>query len=540
MGRAQPHRHRQGYRRQHTGHGILPPGLGPQKKGRGEEDIQKYQPVFQVRVGEVQGVVGDRRQNPGYPEDIPGQQSRHETDHRPQGYPEEARQDCPKPQREHKAGGCQAQQVAYRRDQYQRPEVDSAQRHRECHGPHGGRQAGNQQSADLPTRSLPQQQVLELRRQPEKPRHGSEGQLQTDGGRRKGVRQQDQKQGGGQRGGRVAVPLKQGCRQHEHHHDAGPDHRGTGPGQQRIEHQDGQRQHRRQTVPVPSCEQQNQRHQKAAVHPGHRQDVAESRLRQVGPGFFRQSGRVPGEDGAEERGLISVKQRRHPVLHGPGRMGGPPPWRAGGSLTVDGFVSPLVGQQEHSLSGEVGNGILPKPGGILKFHLCRHCLSRLQVQQVRPAVADHLAQGNPLQLHCHLGAVVRGDGVLQKSHGSGALAAGQGRKRRPYSIAVQPVPPQGQGQPRAHQQHPLPPKSRQQQGEAGRGKENCRHGQKKPLRQQILGQTDPQSEGHGERGQLAHGLSSFPSCQTARPAAAQNSGQAAKEPQFCSLRRIHA
>ena len=54
---------------------------------------------------------------------------------------------------------------------------------------------------------------------------------------------------GGQRGGRVAVPLKQGCRQHEHHHDAGPDHRGTGPGQQRIEHQDGQRQHRRQTVP---------------------------------------------------------------------------------------------------------------------------------------------------------------------------------------------------------------------------------------------------------------------------------------------------
>ena len=268
--------------------------------------------------------------------------------------------------------------------------------------------------------------------------------------------------------------------------------------------------------------------------------MAESRLRQVGPGFFRQSGRVPGEDGAEERGLISVKQRRHPVLHGPGRMGGPPPWRAGGSLTVDGLVSPLVGQQEHSLSGEVGNGILPKPGGILKFHLCRHRLARLQVQQVRPAVADHLAQGNPLQLHCHLGAVVRGDGVLQKSHGSGALAAGQGRKRRPYSIAVQPVPPQGQGQPRAHQQHPLPPKSRQQQGEAGRGKENCRHGQKKPLRQQILGQTDPQSEGHGERGQLAHGLSSFPSCQTARPAAAQNSGQAAKEPQFCSLRRIHA
>ena len=106
--------------------------------------------------------------------------------------------------------------------------------------------------------------------------------------------------------------------------------------------------------------------------------------------------------------------------------------------------------------------------------------------------------------------------------------------------AAAPVPPQGQGQPRAHQQHPLPPKSRQQQGEAGRGKENCRHGQKKPLRQQILGQTDPQSEGHGERGQLAHGLSSFPSCQTARPAAAQNSGQAAKEPQFCSLRRIHA
>ena len=57
----------------------------------------------------------------------------------------------------------------------------------------------------------------------------------------------------------------------------------------------------------------------------------------------------------------------------------------------------------------------------LGFHYYRHRLARLQVQQVRPAVADHLAQGNPLQLHCHLGAVVRGDGVLQQGHGGGAL-----------------------------------------------------------------------------------------------------------------------
>ena len=421
VGRPQIHRRRQGHRRQHCGHGVFPPLPGPQKAGGGEQDVQKHQPVFQIRVGEVHRVVGNGGQHPGHPQDVSRQQGRGKADHRPQGQPEEAGQHRQQSQHEHGAGGRQAQEVAERRDQHQGAEVDGAQGHREHHGPHGGRQAGGQQPVHPSPGFLPHQQVLDPRRQPQQPRHGPKGQLQTDGGRGEGIGQQNQKQGGGQRGGRVAVPLEQGRRQHEHHHDAGPDHRGAGAGEKRVKHQDGQRQRRHQTTPVPAGRQQDQGHQEAAVHPGHRQDVAQPRLRQVRPGLVRQAGGVSGEDGAQKGRHVSVEQRRHLGLHGPGRPGGPPPGRTGGALAADGLVSPLVGQQEHSLGGEVGDGVLPEPGGVLELHPGRHRLSRPQVQQVLPAVVDHLAQGKAVQLHRHLGAVVRGDGVLQQGHGGGAL-----------------------------------------------------------------------------------------------------------------------
>ena len=212
----------------------------------------------------------------------------------------------------------------------------------------------------------------------------------------------------------------------------------------------------------------------------------------------------PGEDGAQKGRLVPVEQLCHVVLHGPGGPGRPPTGRAGRALAVDSILSPLVGQQEHSLGGEVGDGVLPEPGGVLEFRLGRHRLARPEVQQVLPAVVDHLAQGGPLQLHRHLGTVVRGDGVLQQGHGGGPRPAGQAHQRIPDGIAVQPVPPQGQRQARADQQRPLPPETRQQQGKAGRGKAARRQGKQMLRRQQVLGQIDAQGEGGREGRQPPH------------------------------------
>ena len=302
---------RQGQASQDGRQGVLPSGCFPAQPGRQEQDIGIGQPVFQIWIRKIRRVVWNFRQQSRHKQNIPGQQGRYHRQQLCRRQAEKAQQDRHQPQHKHTAGGPQAQQIAQGRDQRQRAEVPAGQGHREHQSTHGSGKASRQEAGHPVPFPAVHQQAVQPWRQEQDARHGGKGQLQADGRGGKGICQQNQEQGRKQGRGAVAVPAANRRSQQKGQHDAGAQDGGAPPGEGRVERQQRQSAQCRETTAVFSCQIGHQRQQEAAVHPGNRQNVVQSRLRQRRGALIGKPGLVSCQDGGQEPGFIAHEQLRN-------------------------------------------------------------------------------------------------------------------------------------------------------------------------------------------------------------------------------------
>ena len=185
-------------------------------------------------------------------QNILDQQPWHKADHRPQRQAEKAEKHCRQPADEHDPHCPQAQQVAQKGHRGETAEIVGADRRRQFQTPEGCRNTNSCKGKEPAMLFLSCQPPVELRRQPQQPRHRPEGQLQADRFDRKWIVHQNQKQRRQHCCRRVALPAKQGRRRQKAQHHAGPHHRGRPAGEHRVEDQRGDGCRRRQTPPVLS------------------------------------------------------------------------------------------------------------------------------------------------------------------------------------------------------------------------------------------------------------------------------------------------
>ena len=361
---------------------------------------------------------------------------------------------------------------------------------------------------------LPCQSPVDPGRQPQKPRHRPEGQLQADRFDRKWIVHQNQKQRRQHCRRRVALPAEQGRRRQKAEHHAGPHHRGRRPGEGRIENQHRNGRCRSQTPPVLSREKAHQRQQIGTVHAADRQNVVDARFRKVHVRLNGQFPLPPRQQGQQKACVVPVKEGSDSLLHGAAQPGGPPPDGVRISL-AEGRRSPAVSQQEHALGVEHRYIVIPDAGGALQIHVIRDPLARAQLQKgCVPVIGQPSRQA--LRLHRRLCTEAGLGGILRQGHGQGPLAIRQGLHGFADLPDIQPVPPQRQR--RAHQteDRPFPPTFRQKQRPKAQCKAHQATGQQPAARQQILRQKDPCGKPAAEQRQPSH-LTGYGSGRSVRP-----------------------
>ena len=271
---------------------------------------------------------------------------------------------------------------------------------------------------------LASQELVQPGRQPQKPRHGSKGKLQADGGCREGVLQQDAPKSRRHGRGRIVLPPEQGCKTQERKHDAGPDYGGAPAGHQGIKRQcrDG---HQGAQPLAAECDCLQKERQKAAVHAGDGKDMVDPRLGEVGLNLRRQSGLVSCQDAAQQRGSITGKQAGDAVHQGVPGPDRPPADGSGSAVGDPERRCPLpcfIGQQKDPLGGERGHVLIVDRCGAFQCDSYLHALAGRKLQQIRLAV-EHQLSGKTIQQNGDLGSVIRWLGIIRQSQ-CDALAAG--------------------------------------------------------------------------------------------------------------------
>ena len=485
----------------------LPLSLLPGEPGDAEEQVEKPQPVFEVRIAEVEGVVGDLRQEPRHPEEVADQKPRQEGQDRPQGQPEEAQRHRQQPAAEDEPHAPETEEIADRRDEGQAVEIHSAEGRGKDHGPQGDGDAAAEESARRPQVPALAQPVAELGRHPEDAADGGKGELQADGGRGEGVRQQDEEQGREDGGETVPLPAEEGREEQEREHHAGPQHRGGRPGEQSVEKEKRQAQEGREPPPVAAQDQVEKFHEVGAVHPGDGEKMVKPHLGEVIPGLLGDAGAVPGQDCREEGGGILGEDGIDALRHGAGRPLGEPA-KAPGAADLHGLLPSPVTEEEDAFGGEVPDVLIPDCPGAAEAHIAGDAVPRLQAQQGFAAVVDGLAGDEAFQPDGDLGTVLRGLRILAEGHGDGLpLRVRQQLRRGEDQLGVEGVVPKARRQGAAQQQRPPPGKigPAQQEDRQGRqGKAKPRPRQPKRRRQQVLRQEDPQGESPAQESQSSH------------------------------------
>ena len=92
----------------------FPLPLLPGEPGNAEEQVEEPQPVLEVGIAEIKGVVGDPRQEPRHPEEVADQKPRQEGQDRPQGQPEEAQRHRQQPAAEDEPHAPETEEIADR------------------------------------------------------------------------------------------------------------------------------------------------------------------------------------------------------------------------------------------------------------------------------------------------------------------------------------------------------------------------------------------------------------------------------------------
>ena len=505
----------QGQHRQGGGQGVLALAV----RGDGAADkggVYIQQPHPEVHVGKVHRVVGYGQQQMGRPEDVFDQQKGHIARDMAQGRPHKAQEGGDEGRHEGVARGGHSQQSGQGRNKGQDVEVIGRQRCGEHQRAQGSGQVGGDEgqhgSDGAVSAAIPGGEALiEPPGQQHHAQRGGKTELQTDAAHGVGVHQQDDRQGGGQAGQRVAAPPEQGRTEQKQLHDTGAGHGGRQAGEQHIEHQH-RRGHGAQGAAAGGRDQQGQQGDKeGAVQAGDGEDVGQARLLHGHVVLLRQQGLVAGELGGKEAqhgGVVPQLGQLVPQGFG-GVLGRIAQGHILGGLHRQGI--PVVQQGVDAAGAELPQVAVADGGHVVPPGRAGELVAGAEGKQVVIAVVDGLRAGKAAEADGDLRAVHRGLRPVADGGGEVVLPAAEGLHRLADEGAVGGEIQKRKRQGQEHQQDAAevgrsPAQQRPQEGHQGQRP----GGVELPAVPGQEGEEQSGGKGEANSGQNAHTLSPPP------------------------------